>query len=42
MAELESYLEDTRPTLNEVCEEQGECTEECPAWRFCKGEIENI
>lgn len=32
---LEAYLEDTRPTLDEICEEQEECTEECPAWIFC-------
>ena len=41
MSEIESYLEDNRPTLDEVCEEYKECTEKCPAWKFCKGESED-
>ena len=40
MSEIESYLEDNRPTLDEVCEEYKECTEKCPAWKFCKAETE--
>ncbi len=42
MSEIESYLEDNRPTLDEVCEEYKECTEKCPAWKFCKVESERI
>lgn len=40
MSEIESYLEDNRPTLDEVCEEYKECSENCPAWKFCKAESE--
>lgn len=40
MSEIESYLEDNRPTLDEVCKEYKECTEKCPAWKFCKTESE--
>ena len=32
---MEAYLEDNRPTLNEVCESQKECSKECPAIDFC-------
>ena len=41
MSEIEPYLEDNRPTLDEICEEYKECTEKCPAWKFCKAESEN-
>lgn len=41
MSELEPYLEDTRPTLDEVCEEYEECTEECPAYKFCHSKAES-
>ena len=32
---MEAYLEDNRPTIDEVCESYDECTEECPAYKFC-------
>ena len=32
---MEAYLEDNRPTLNEVCMGYEECAEECPAYEFC-------
>ena len=38
---MEAYLEDNRPTLNEVCMEYDECTEECPAYEFCHNNIES-
>jgi hypothetical protein len=41
MSEIEPYLEDNRPTLDEVCKEYKECTEKCPAWKFCKTESED-
>ena len=35
---MESYLEDSRPTLDVICAEQnGEC-EGCPAYEFCHNE----
>lgn len=39
---MEAYLEDNRPTLDEVCMEYEGCVEECPAYKFChnKAEIE--
>ena len=33
----EPYLEDNRPSLEEVCEEQEECNETCPAYKCCFG-----
>jgi hypothetical protein len=33
--EMEAYLEDNRPTLDEVCAEYDKCTKECPAYEFC-------
>lgn len=38
---MEAYLEDNRPTLDEICEEYDECTEECPAYKFCHSEAES-
>ena len=38
---MEAYLEDNRPTLNEICEEYDECTEECPAYEFCNHKAES-
>ena len=32
---MEAYLEDNRPTLNEICEEYDECTKECSGYEFC-------
>lgn len=32
---MEAYLEDNRPSLDEVCESQKKCSKECPAYRFC-------
>lgn len=32
---MEAYLEDNRPTLDEVCKAYERCTEECPAYKFC-------
>ena len=39
---MEAYLEDNRPTLDEICEEYDECTEECPAYEFCKAERQKV
>lgn len=38
---MEAYLEDNRPTLDEICEEYDECTEECPAYEFCHPQTES-
>lgn len=35
---MEAYLEDSRPTLDEICEEYKECCRECPAYGFCNME----
>lgn len=32
---MEAYLEDSRPTLDEICEEYKKCCTECPAYGFC-------
>lgn len=32
---MEAYLEDNRPTIDEVCESYDECNERCPLYRFC-------
>lgn len=32
---MEAYLEDNRPTLDELCKEYEKCSEECPAYMFC-------
>lgn len=37
---MTEYLEDNRPTLDEVCESYEECTEECPAYEFCHPQAE--
>lgn len=36
---MEEYLEDTTPTLDELCAEygDGDC-KECPAYEFCHNE----
>ena len=38
---MEVYLEDNRPTLDEVCMEYEECVEECPAYEFCNHKAES-
>ena len=38
---MEAYLEDNRPTLDEVCMEYEECIEECPAYEFCHSKTES-
>ena len=38
---MEAYLEDNRPTLDEVCESQKECSKECPAYEFCHSKAES-
>ena len=38
---MEAYLDDNRPTLDEVCMEYDECTEECPAYEFCHSNAES-
>ena len=42
---MESYLEDNRPTLDEVCMEYEECIEECPeecpGYEFCHSKEES-
>lgn len=36
---MEEYLEDTRPTLDELCKEYGdEDCKDCPAYEFCHNE----
>ena len=32
---MEEYLEDNRPSLEELCEEYDKCVE-CPAYEFCR------
>jgi hypothetical protein len=38
---MEAYLEDNRPTIDEVCESYDECKEECPLYRFCHPQVES-
>lgn len=38
---METYLEDNRPTLDEVCMEYEECIKECPAYEFCHSKAES-
>ena len=38
---MEAYLEDNRPTLNEVCMKYEDCIKECPAYEFCHGNTES-
>lgn len=33
--DMEAYLEDNRPTIDEVCESYDECNKDCPLYRFC-------
>ncbi len=35
MSALRPWLGDERPSLDEVCNSQDKCTEECPAYKFC-------
>ena len=37
---MEAYLEDNRPTLDEICKSYKECCKECPAYEVCKAEFE--
>jgi hypothetical protein len=39
---MESYLEDNRPTLDEICEEYDECTEKCPSYECCHSKLESV
>ncbi len=32
---MEVYLEDNRPTIDEVCKSYDECNKECPLYGFC-------
>ena len=32
---MEAYLEDNRPTMDEVCASNDECNEECPCYVIC-------
>lgn len=38
---MEAYLEDNRPTIDEVCESYDECNKECPVYRFCYPQAES-
>ncbi len=38
---MEAYLDDNRPTLDEICKEYDECTEECPVYEFCYSKVES-
>lgn len=38
---MEAYLEDNRPTIDEVCGSYEECTEECPVYEFCHTKAES-
>lgn len=38
---MEAYLEDPRPTLDELCKEYEDC-KDCPAYEFCYDKSENI
>ena len=43
--QMEAYLEDNRPTIDEVCEsyfdKSNECNKECPLYRFCHPQAES-
>lgn len=39
--EPEAYLEDNRPTLDEICESYEECNKECPEYEFCHPQAES-
>ena len=41
--DMEAYLEDNRPTIDEVCEWywHDECNKECPCYRFCHPQAES-
>ncbi len=32
---MEAYLEDNRPTMDEVCNSYDKCTKECPLYKYC-------
>lgn len=32
---MEVYLEDNRPTMDEVCNSYDKCTKECPLYKYC-------
>lgn len=38
---MESYLEDNRPTIDEICESYDECNKECPLYKFCHPKTES-
>ena len=38
---MEAYLEDNRPTIDEVCESYDECNREGPVYRFCYPQAES-
>jgi len=37
---MEAYLEDNRPTIDEICKTYEECTGECPAYEVCHPQAE--
>ena len=38
---MEAYLEDNRPTIDEVCESYDECNKKCSCYRFCHPQEES-
>ena len=38
---MEAYLEDNRPTIDEVCESYDECNKACPLYIFCHSQAES-
>ena len=32
---METYLEDNRPSMDDVCEEEESCSENCPCYKVC-------
>ena len=38
---MEAYLEDNRPTIDEICESYDKCNEECPSYKFCHPQEES-
>ena len=37
---MEAYLEDNRPTIDEICDSYDECTKECPVYELCHTEAD--
>lgn len=38
---MEAYLEDNRPSIDEVCESYDKCNKNCPLYGFCHLHVES-